>query len=151
MRSVISLLDEAITVCKSQSELARRLGITPGDINDMVKNRRTVSPAMVGLLCVVLELDSSEAQRLAVEAIIATAKEGKRGVLRRAFFALSATGATSGEGKKTVGAAKATAGRKPRTKATGYTLSRVLAWLVRAGFLPLADAASQFTPAPARR
>jgi hypothetical protein len=80
---------------------------------------------MVGMLCDVLEIDGAEAQRLAVEAIIATAKEEKRGILRRAFFALSATGVSSGVATTTGVDATMTAANKLGTKASGYTLSRL--------------------------
>lgn len=96
MRTVKTLLDECITFCGSQSALSRRLGITPGDVNDMAKGRRPISPTCVGLLCDLLELDGTEAQRLAAEAIVNCAKEKQRGTLRRAFFACSVTGAICG-------------------------------------------------------
>lgn len=95
-RTVHTLIDEAVILCSGQSGLARSLGITPGDVNSMVRGKRTITPATVGQLCDLLGLDGEEARRLAAEAVIAAAKPEKQGVLRRAFFALSATGAASG-------------------------------------------------------
>ena len=86
MRNVKTLIDECITKCGSQKALAEKIGIEQPDIQRMASGKRPVSPVTVGLLCDVLELPGSEASRLAVLAIIETAKPEKRGVLRRAFF-----------------------------------------------------------------
>jgi len=55
------------------------------DISQMKAGNRAISPLTVGLLRDVLELEGEEARRLAVEAIVATAKPNRAGVLRRAF------------------------------------------------------------------
>lgn len=94
MRTVQSLIDEAIDLCKgNQSELARRIGMKPQDIQAMHAGRRPVSPETVGLLCDVLQLDGEEARRLAVEAIVGNPKNAEKAqVLRRAFFVAWALG-----------------------------------------------------------
>lgn len=64
----------------------------PNDVNVMTNGKRPISAVTVGLLCDLLHLEGMEAQRLAVEAVIDSAKPEKRGVLRRAFFAERVTG-----------------------------------------------------------
>lgn len=101
MRTIQTLLAECVTMCGSQSALARQLGMEPTDVNVMSNGKRPISAATVGLLCDLLALEGVEAQRLAAEAVIASAKPEKQGVLRRAFFAASATGAALGAGLMT--------------------------------------------------
>jgi plasmid maintenance system antidote protein VapI len=97
MRTVETLIDEAVELCKGQAGLARRLGWTPQDVHTLVKGKRAVTPETVALLCDVLELPGEEAQRLAALAVIANAKNAPiREVLRRAFFGLSVAGAVCG-------------------------------------------------------
>lgn len=94
MRSVQTLIDEAVNFCQGQAELARRVGMTRQDIQHMQAGKRTVTPETVALICDVLELSGEEARRLAAEAIVANPKNAdRREVLRRAFFVGLATGA----------------------------------------------------------
>jgi plasmid maintenance system antidote protein VapI len=87
MRSVESLLAEAVEKCHGQAELARQLGIHRQEVNAMIKGERPVSPETVALLCDVLELPAEEVQRLVAETIIGAAKNAsKRERLKRAFF-----------------------------------------------------------------
>src|SRR5437868_9683372 len=87
MRSVESLLAEAVQKCQSQAELARRLGIHRQELNAMIKGERPVSGEMVALLGDVLELPGEEVQRLSALAIIGAAKNAERRErLRKAFF-----------------------------------------------------------------
>lgn len=96
MRTLQSLIDEAVTLCQGQSELGRRLGMPRQNVSQLVAGTRTMSPTTVAQLGDLLRLDGAEVQRLAAEATIEAAPEEKRGVLRRAFFALRATGAGFG-------------------------------------------------------
>lgn len=96
MRTVETLIDECIEKCKGQAKLARLMEISPQALSAMKLGTMPVSPATVGLLCDVMELEGEEARRLAVLAIVANAKPEKRGVLRRAFFVCWAAGATCG-------------------------------------------------------
>jgi len=87
MRSVESLIDEASQLCKSDAELARRVGVPASHICEWRNGKRTVSPETVGFLCDVLELNAEEARRLLALAVVGNPKNAKkRGVLRRAFF-----------------------------------------------------------------
>ncbi|WP_374676438.1 helix-turn-helix domain-containing protein [Ideonella sp.] len=87
MRTVESLLDEAIDVCHGQAELARRLGTSAPAITEMKKGTRPISPETVALLADVVGIPGEEAQRLAALAVIGAAKNAsKREKLRRAFF-----------------------------------------------------------------
>lgn len=111
MRTLQTLLDEAVNKCAGPADLARKIGVHRSEISEMTSGRRPVSPAMVGLLCDVLELDGLEAQRLAAEATIATAKPEKQGVLRRAFFACWAIGVACGVGMPTTSDARTATGQ----------------------------------------
>lgn len=93
MRTLETLLDEAVKKCTGAAELARRIGLHRSEISELKAGRRAFSPATVALLCDVLELEGTEAQRLAAEAVIAAAKGEKAGVLRRAFFGWPRLGA----------------------------------------------------------
>lgn len=87
MRTVESLLTEAIGVCGGQSELARRIEMDRQTIHAMVKGERAISAETVALLGDVLELPGAEVQRLAAEAVIRSVKNAsKRERLKRAFF-----------------------------------------------------------------
>lgn len=110
MRTVEMLIDECITKCESQSALARRIGIKPQDVQAMASGKRPISPATVAMLCDVLKLPGEEAQRLAALAVIGNAPPEKRGVLRRAFFALSLAGAACGLTAMPTGNAQAKSG-----------------------------------------
>ena len=96
MRSVKTLIEDCVALCGTQKALAVKLGSTQQDVHKWLTGKRPVSPATVGQLCDLLHLDGEEARRLAAEAVIATAKPEKQGVLRRAFF-VSASGALCGE------------------------------------------------------
>jgi plasmid maintenance system antidote protein VapI len=96
MRSVESLLTEAVDKCHGQAELARQLGMKRQDIHSMVKGERVISPETVALLGDVLELPGEEVQRLVALAIIGNAKNtGKRERLRKAFFGYWVVGAVA--------------------------------------------------------
>lgn len=86
MRTVEALLAEAVRKCGGYASLAAKIGDNTSNVHNMATGKRSISPATVGLLCDVLELDGEEARRLAAEAVIANAKGEKAGVLRRAFF-----------------------------------------------------------------
>ena len=87
MRSVESLLTEAIDFCHGQAELARRIGTSGPAITEMKNGVRPISPETVALLGDVLELEGTEVQRLVALAIIGAAKnQSKRERLKRAFF-----------------------------------------------------------------
>lgn len=96
MRSVKTLIEDCVAMCGTQKALALKLNSTQQDVHKWMTGKRAVSPATVGQLCDLLGLDGDEARRLAAEAVIATAKPEKQGVLRRAFF-VSASGQLSGE------------------------------------------------------
>ena len=87
MHSIKTLLDHCVTLCGSQRALAERIGSTQQDVHKWTTGKRPLSPATVGQLCDLLQLEGNDAQRLAAEAIINNAKPEKQGVLRRAFFA----------------------------------------------------------------
>lgn len=95
VRSVETLLVEAVEKAGSQAELARRIGVKPPEVTEWKKGKRPISPETIGLLCDVLELPGTEAQRLAALAIVGAEKNaGKRATLRRAFFGLWVLGAS---------------------------------------------------------
>lgn len=96
MRTLQTLIDEAVRKCTTSAELARRIGVHRSEITELQSGRRQISPVTVGLLADVLELDGEEARRLAVLAIVAGAKGEKAGVLRRAFFVCWGTGVACG-------------------------------------------------------
>jgi hypothetical protein len=94
VRTVQTLIDDAIQKCGGQAELARRLGWTRQDVQHIQAGKRPVSPEIVGFLADVLELDGDEARRLAIMAMIENPKnKEKAGVLRRAFFVCWVIGA----------------------------------------------------------
>lgn len=95
MRTVKTLIDECRELCSSDAALARRLDVSGNHPHEWRTGKRPISPATVGQLCDVLGLDGEEARRLAAEAVIASAKPEKQGVLRRAFF-VSESGAMCG-------------------------------------------------------
>lgn len=140
MRSVDSLLREAVDKCGSQAELGRRIGTSGTAINAMVKGDRPISAETVALVCDVLELPGEEVQRLVALAIIGNAKNaGKRERLRKAFFGCWVVGvfaATLLTGPQDARAAKITNVVSEQTVLgfTPYTLSRILTtstWLYR--------------------
>lgn len=96
MRTVQTLIEDCLALCGSQHALAVKLGSTQQDVHKWLTGKRPVSPVTVGQLCDLIHLDGDEARRLAAEAVIATAKPEKQGVLRRAFFVLG-SGALCGE------------------------------------------------------
>ena len=129
MRTAQTLLDECVILCGSQAALGSRLGSTQQDVHKWSTGKRPISPATVGQLCDLLKLDGVEAQRLAAEAVIATAKPEKQGVLRRAFFALSATGVAYGEALMTVTGDSVTTGLQVASASIEATMYRVSTWL----------------------
>jgi hypothetical protein len=87
MRTVFTLIDEAAEKCGSFAALARTLDVSPHHPHEWKRGDRAITPALVGRLCDLMNLPGSEAQRLAAEAVILSAKDSSlREVLRRAFF-----------------------------------------------------------------
>lgn len=86
------LIDEAINLCGSGAELARRLGVERSEVSQWRLGHRPVSPMTVGLLCHLLNLRPEEAQRLAALAVVEAAPPDKASVLRRVFFASTQIG-----------------------------------------------------------
>lgn len=87
MRTVQILIDEAANLCRTDAELARRLGKTRSQIADMRSGRDPVSPETVALLCDLVQLPGEEARRLAAIAIVeAPRNAARKEALRRAFF-----------------------------------------------------------------
>lgn len=86
MRTVKTLIAECVAMCGTQTALAKMMDSTQQDVHKWTTGKRPISPATVGQLCDLLGLDGEEARRLAAEAVIASAKPEKQGVLRRAFF-----------------------------------------------------------------
>ena len=138
MRSVESLLREAVDKCGGQAELGRRIGTSGPAINAMIKGTRPITGETVALICDVLELPGEEVQRLVALAIIGNAKNaGKRERLRKAFFgcwvvgAFAATLITGPHDAR----AETTANAVPSLTELGYTpytLSRMLTtWAYR--------------------
>lgn len=90
MRTLFTLIDEAIKVCRTQTALGVAVGLPRQEISHMVHpdrvGGRVISPTTTALFCDVLKLDGAETRRLAAESVIANAPESKREVLRQAFF-----------------------------------------------------------------
>lgn len=98
MSSVEVLMDNAIALCKTEAELARRTGglLTQQQINDMRKGRKTISPETVAILCDVLQLPGEEARQWLALAVVENPKNaGKAEVLKRALFACWLAGVVS--------------------------------------------------------
>ncbi len=96
MHSVESLIDDAVKICGSASELARRLGVHRQEVSEWRSGKRRISPETVAYLGDILKLNGAEVRELAAWAVVASAKTPERaGVLRRAFFAVLGTGAVS--------------------------------------------------------
>lgn len=96
MRTVLSLIDEAIEICGSVTHLAQRIGVNRAQVACWRNGSEPISPESVALLCDVLELSGEETRRLAAEAIVANPKNAKRReALRRAFFVSGALGAVA--------------------------------------------------------
>lgn len=96
MRTVLSLLDEARDLCGNDAKLAKTLGVSLHHPNEWRNGKRTITPTTVGFLCNVVGIEGPEAVRLATDAVIASAKPEKQGVLRRVFLHSLGTGATCG-------------------------------------------------------
>lgn len=92
MRTLETLIDEAVNVCGSGAAVGRRIGASTQEVSDWRKGRRTISPITTGLICDVLNLRPDEAQRLVALAVIASAPPEKAGVLRRVFFVCTRAG-----------------------------------------------------------
>lgn len=96
MRTVQTLIDEAINLCGSAAELARRIDVDRAEVTKWSNGDATITAETVALLCDVLELSGEETRRLAAEAIVANPKNAKRReALRRAFFVSGALGAVA--------------------------------------------------------
>lgn len=91
MHTLKTLIANCITLCGGHTQLAQRIGVHRPEISALALGTRPISPVTVGQLCDLLTLDGIDAQRLAVEAVIASAKPEKQVVLRRAFFAQPGT------------------------------------------------------------
>jgi transcriptional regulator with XRE-family HTH domain len=131
MRSVESLLTEAVEKCHGQAELARRLGTSSAAITHMKNGERAISPETVALLCDVLELPGEETQRLVALAIIGAAKNAsKREKLKRAFFGCWVAGVVGASLQLSPTPSNAESTDVPTTQRVsqglhGYTLSRI--------------------------
>jgi hypothetical protein len=75
---------------QSDRQLAERMGVYPCDLTQMRKGKRAVSPAVVGALCDMLELDGPEAREWLARCVIEQAPPEKQEVMRRGFFVYSA-------------------------------------------------------------
>lgn len=96
MRTLQTLLDEARDFCRTDTELARRLGKSRTQIVAMRDGSEPLSPETVALLCDVLELSGEEARRLAALAIVENPKNAKRRAqLARAFLVCWVGGAVA--------------------------------------------------------
>jgi hypothetical protein len=99
MRTVETLIDEAIKRASGVVALAKIIGKSHTQVADMRAGRLPISPETVGLLCNVLELDAEEARRLLAESIVNHPKnKARQGVLRRAFFVSLVAGGAAGLG-----------------------------------------------------
>jgi hypothetical protein len=92
MRSVQTLIDEAIKHAGGRTALARKLSelgppVSPQRVTNWANGHEYVSPETVGQLCDLLQIEGDEARRLLAVSIVQNPKNAKRAtVLRRAFF-----------------------------------------------------------------
>lgn len=96
MKSVQVLIDDAVKMCGSEAELARRLGVDFQNVNAWHKGRRVMSPETVTAICDVLGLPGEETRQWVALALIENPKnKDKSEMLKRALFACWLAGVTS--------------------------------------------------------
>lgn len=61
MKLAQTLIDNAVKVCGSQSELGRRVGIYPADITNLKKGKRTLTPELAALIAEEAHMDAKQA------------------------------------------------------------------------------------------
>lgn len=67
MHTAKTLIDNAVKMCNSESELARRLGVFPQDIHQLKTGKRVLSPELAALIADVAGMDPRQA---ALDAVI---------------------------------------------------------------------------------
>ena len=93
MRTVKTLIRDAIDATGSQAELATRLGVSPSEVSKLVNGKLPASPQTVGLLCEAAKVEPAEARAIVAQAIVDAAKDASRKTaLRKAFFAAATWG-----------------------------------------------------------
>ena len=80
MQSVAALIDKAIEMCGSASELARRMGIDRAEITKLRQGKRPMSPELAAEIA---DLAGEDARQAVIDAIIARNAEGRKGQLLR--------------------------------------------------------------------
>ena len=80
MQSVETLIDRAAKQCKSNAELARRVGVSPAIVSMMRRGKRPISPEMAAVLA---DIAGEDAREATIAAVIEGARGTRReGVLR---------------------------------------------------------------------
>lgn len=96
MQPVETLLDKAARLCGSDSELGRRIGVSPQRVNDWRAGRRYPSPEQICRLCLVIDCDGPTCRTYCAHGIADNPKNrAERAELVRALFGPGATGATA--------------------------------------------------------
>lgn len=134
MKTVQTLIAMARAKVHTDAELARAIGVTRQNLNDMKNGSRAISPETIAALCDVLQLTGEEAREWLAIAIIENPKNASRvELLKRALFACWALGvvaapstiltndARANEVAVQATSTEAVTGLKP----TPYTLSRI--------------------------
>lgn len=67
MRLAETLIDSALKMCKTEAELARRIGVYPQDISHLKHGKRVLSPELAALIADVAGMDPRQA---ALDAVI---------------------------------------------------------------------------------
>lgn len=73
-----TLIDDAIASTGSQAALARRLSINAGDVNDMVHERRPLTPLYAALLSAVAGYSKHDARKMVCLALMEQAGTDER-------------------------------------------------------------------------
>lgn len=92
MRSVETLIREAITKAGGPAALARELSLHRSEVTEFEKGRRPLTPACVARLGAYVDLPCEEVRRLTLEAVIHGAKPAWQATMRAALFQLLALG-----------------------------------------------------------
>lgn len=96
MQPVETLLDKAARLCGSDSELGRRIGVSPQRVNDWRAGRRYPSPEQICRLCLVIDCDGPTCRTYCAHGIADNPKNrAERAELVRALFGPGATGANA--------------------------------------------------------
>jgi transcriptional regulator with XRE-family HTH domain len=93
MKSILTLLDAAAESCKTQRELAARLGIAPPTLQAVLKGRRHLTPGQAVALANLVNLDPRDV--LAQCVIEREDDKQERGRLQEAFFPRGILGAVA--------------------------------------------------------